>query len=78
MDDENTAKLYSAIRKPRKCPNCGKMTVVPIIYGLPSDELFKEIEQKKFLSGGCCGLIDDPEWGCTDCGAGICRVRRKT
>lgn len=63
-------------RKPLKCEKCGQKSVVKIVYGFPSDELFERAERNEVILGGCCMSIDpnnpgkllDPEWGCTECG----------
>jgi hypothetical protein len=77
MDDENTKDRYSAVVKPNECPNCGKKTVVPIAYGLPSEATFKKVNKGKFMLGGCCITDDDPAWGCKSCGISIYRERQK-
>ena len=33
--------------KPRKCHKCDKTTVVKILYGMPTEEAFKLLEQEK-------------------------------
>ena len=63
-------------RKPIKCKKCGHKSVVNIVYGYPSNELFERAERKEVVLGGCCISIDptnptrnlDPEWECTECG----------
>ena len=35
--------------KPRKCHKCGKTTVVKILYGMPTEEAFKLLEQEKLV-----------------------------
>jgi hypothetical protein len=34
-------------RKLRKCQKCGKTTVVKILYGMPTEEAFRILEQVK-------------------------------
>jgi hypothetical protein len=50
---------------PRKCPEC-KTKLVPIVYGMPNEELFNDVEQGKFLLGGCDITGFDPTWGCPE------------
>lgn len=60
-----------------KCPRCGKERVIPIVYGLPSDEAFKQKEKGNIRLGGRCvsGFVNekgelvssDPRWYCKDC-----------
>lgn len=55
-------------RKPVYCPHCGGR-MVPIVYGEPSEELWKKAEAGEVALGGC--LIDvegNPEWECNKCG----------
>ena len=33
--------------KPRKCQKCGKTTVVKILYGMPTEEALRLLEQEK-------------------------------
>ena len=35
--------------KPRKCHKCDKTTVVKILYGMPTEEAFKLLEQEKLV-----------------------------
>ena len=35
--------------KPKKCHKCGKTTVVKILYGMPTEEAFKLLEQEKLV-----------------------------
>lgn len=53
--------------KRRKCPQCQSKKVVPIIYGMPTQETFEEAEEGKLIIGGCCLSDDSPEWHCNDC-----------
>jgi len=52
-------------KKKIACPICGKKDmVIPIIYGMPDEELFEESEQGKVHLGGCVIGSEDPEWYC--------------
>jgi len=57
-------------RKPIKCQCCSNGSVVKIVYGMPSPELFEKAERKEVVLGGCCINLDgsDPDWECTECG----------
>ncbi len=50
-----------------KCPNCGSIKTIKIIYGLPSFELFKEAESGLIKLGGCIVDISNPKRFCTNC-----------
>jgi len=41
--------------------------VIPIIYGLPTEEAAEEAKEGKFALGGCCVSDDSPQWHCRDC-----------
>ena len=50
------------------CPICNlNKDVIPIIYGLPDNELFKEGENGKVKLGGCIITDNDPQWYCKKC-----------
>lgn len=49
------------------CPKCGSKTIVPIMYGLPTEEAAEEAERGKIALGGCCISEDSPQWHCRDC-----------
>jgi hypothetical protein len=65
---------YRAERKPRKCPACGSADVVPILYGMPTAEGFKDAEAGLIALGGCCISNDDPSWACRTCNTDIYRL----
>jgi transposase-like protein len=52
------------------CPRCGSSGagVVPILYGLPGEELFAGSVAGEVELGGCCVGPRDPEWHCKACG----------
>ncbi len=52
---------YFSKRKPQKCPECGSLRVVKIVYGYPAPETFHEAENGKIALGGCCITGDDPK-----------------
>jgi len=57
-------------KKPKKCTVCnGKL--VKVIYGDPTDEAWKLVEEKKAALGGCCIPMDSKIlWQCLDCRQG--------
>jgi len=54
-------------RRPH-CPLCVSNKVVPIMYGMPSFEMWEESKLGKFELGGCCISEDSPKWHCQACG----------
>ena len=50
------------------CPKCGSKNTVPIIYGLPSLDLYEKEQKREILLGGCCVTSDAPCCYCKDCG----------
>jgi hypothetical protein len=53
---------------PRKCPHCGSRNIVPIMYGLPTDEGMKSERRGDVHLGGCVVSGADPEKHCDECG----------
>ena len=54
-------------KAPPPCPECGRRTVVPIIYGYPMPALSAAAERGEVALGGCCLGDDMPEWSCKSC-----------
>ncbi|MGY1771962.1 hypothetical protein [Blastococcus sp. SYSU D00813] len=57
------------IQAGRICPGCGREESIPIVWGMPSGDLFELAEQGQVALGGC--LLDpggNPEWSCRACG----------
>jgi len=52
--------------KPRPCPNCRSAKIIPILYGLPTSETIKWVEQGKGVLGGC--IVGPNQWHCKSCG----------
>ena len=58
--------------KPSKCPVCGG-NVVPIVYGMPFEDLEEKADRGEVVLGGCCIALDEhgrnmnPRWACTNC-----------
>ena len=47
------------------CPTCNKKDeVIPIIYGYPSDRMFRKADKGKIKLGGCVISGCDPKWYC--------------
>lgn len=46
--------------KYKRCPKCNSLNTLKILYGEPA-------ESKEFKLGGCCIIIDAPEYYCKDC-----------
>lgn len=67
MNQENDT-IIDVTRKPRKCPHCGGK-VLPITFGEPSAELCEKAERGEVILGGCCIILDGPDYQCVDCGA---------
>jgi hypothetical protein len=61
--------VWSQIQSPA-CPKCGSSQVVPVLYGLPSEEAMEAGGRGEIAFGGCC-LPSDPSqmnrWACNGC-----------
>ncbi|HEY7390347.1 MAG TPA: hypothetical protein VH640_17660 [Bryobacteraceae bacterium] len=53
--------------RPRACPLCGSNNIVPIVYGLLTEEGVEEARAGKFVCGGCMLDLDGPQWYCKTC-----------
>ncbi len=58
---------FEFLDRPIKCPKCNSDNIIPIIYGLPTHELFEDSKAGRVALGGCCQRVDDPLWECGDC-----------
>lgn len=54
--------------KQYKCPKCGQVTGVRIIYGEPGPELSAAANRGDVELGGCCVTDSDPNFKCKTCG----------
>jgi rubrerythrin len=65
--------------KPEKCPLCGSTKIAEIRYGLirPTPEGKKEIEEGKWVMGGCLMHPALPKWLCKTCNARMYKIRNK-
>lgn len=59
--------LYVRGTKTMKCPECGSENVIPIAYGYPSEEAWKEVGKGLVKFGGCTITGNDPDYFCRDC-----------
>jgi len=54
--------------KPAACPHCGGHDLVPIVYGLPGDELIAAAKNGDVSLGGCVVIGGrSPAWTCRTC-----------
>lgn len=51
----------------KKCPKCGSLSVIKIIYGMPTHDAFLMAEEGKIKLGGCYITDSDPEYYCKNC-----------
>lgn len=59
---------FSQIKTPLpKCPICGSDNVLPIMYGLPDNEMSELVHSGKIILGGCVFDFYSNTHGCTDC-----------
>jgi hypothetical protein len=56
--------MTQGARGPTTCSFCGSMAR-PIIYGLPSPDLFEKADQGSVELGGCVVEEGNPDWACT-------------
>ena len=57
------------MENPPKCPRCSSDEVLPIAYGMPSEEMFEEAERGEIVLGGCGRFIGlSPDYTCQNCG----------
>lgn len=54
---------------PSRCPACGGPTIVPVVYGYPSPEMFEAATHDEIILGGCIAYPESPTWECADCGS---------
>ena len=75
---EKVGKMKKFIKIPRLpcCQECGSGEVIPIIYGMPFENLEKPgkdlygAEKKGYVElGGCCIDANSPNYKCKSCGA---------
>lgn len=54
----------------RRCPRCGQLGALPVIYGLPDITAMDLAAEGKLILGGCMLGSDDPDWLCLPCAKG--------
>ena len=59
-------KLFEYLTEKPKCQKSGKK-MLDIIYGLPGEEAFKLVENKKAILGGCMITGNDTKYYCNKC-----------
>jgi len=57
--------------KPATCLKCGSKEVIPIIYGLPDDELIALAKQGVIECGWDVTFGGEPAWRCKSCREGF-------
>lgn len=52
-----------------KCPYCGSEDIAEYIWGEPllDENLFKALDNKEVILGGCCISDNDPQYHCNKC-----------
>ena len=63
--EDNDARSH--VGNPPSCPVCASPYTIPIIYGLPGEELGRQAEEGSIALGGCVVSDDDPQWKCRAC-----------
>jgi hypothetical protein len=58
----------------RICPVCGTPDARPIVYGMPSGDLFDDLS---IVLGGCMVTGDDPAFSCRNASCGHTFGRRR-
>ncbi len=58
------------------CPRCTGQEVLPIVYGLPSEEMLRKAERGVVALGGCTIDRDSPFSVCTRCDHHWSDIRR--
>jgi len=54
--------------KPEACPHCGSRELVPIVYGLPGDDMMNAAKKNEITLGGCVVIVGhSPAWYCRAC-----------
>ena len=54
-----------------ECPACGGRGLVPILWGLPSGDVFDDVRRGRIAIGGCIVSGDDPDRYCIECGSNV-------
>jgi phage FluMu protein Com len=59
--------FWKNVERRSRCPKCGSLNTVKIIYGLPGEELIDLHNREKILLGGCMVWPNSPKHYCKDC-----------
>lgn len=51
----------------RRCPACRARGLVPIMYGMPTSEVWGDVRLGRIAIGGCVISVDDPDRQCIEC-----------
>lgn len=51
----------------KKCPRCGSLDSIKIIYGMPTHDAFLMAKEGEIKLGGCCITDSDSEYYCKNC-----------
>jgi hypothetical protein len=63
---EGKTSIYLAeLKVDYRCPSCGSaMMTIPMLVGLPSEEMREQVRRGKALLAGCVGDPHNPEIAC--------------
>jgi hypothetical protein len=62
------ARLPAVPDTPTVCPACPTGLAIPIVYGLPTEDIGRDAEAGHVELGGCVVEDDAPVWKCRACG----------
>lgn len=70
MTADEWPRAWLATTPGKRCPRCGERTGRPILWGMPSGDVFRASEEGKIdiVFGGCI-VDDDPKYQCSNCEA---------
>jgi hypothetical protein len=66
LRDLRSVRPELATRAPKRCSRCEENGAVPIVYGLPGNELLQAANRREVAIGGC--VPSPQEWACLSCG----------
>lgn len=58
----------SRVDRKLRCPKCGAVAGVPLVYGLPGCDAFEAEQRGELVLGGCVIEEDAPTHQCVECG----------
>ncbi len=62
--EDDSCRFVSAAEKYPECPEGHKDSIIPILYGFPSEEMFEQSDSGIISLGGCEVSMCDPNWWC--------------